>query len=171
MLCVRSVSYSVLLNGQSYGHFSPERGIRQGDPLSPFQFILCAEALVHTMSQAEQNGSISGMKLAPNCHAVQHLLFADDNFFLCRVVLSECTEFLWRLRLYEVSSGQMINFQKSAISFGAGIDPVMRRLLAELLNIDKEGGDGKYLGLPECFSGPTQQLLAFIGEKMSKRLK
>lgn len=86
-------------------------------------------------------------------------------------MLSECTEFLRRLRLYEVSSGQMINFQKSAISFGAGIDPVMRRLLAELLNIDKEGGDGKYLGLPECFSGPKQQLLAFIGEKISKRLK
>lgn len=111
------------------------------------------------------------MKLAPGCPVVQHLLFADDRFFLCRAVLSECSEFLRRLKLYEDSSGQMINFQKSAISFGAVIDPVIRRLLAEFLNIDKEGGDGKYLGLPEFFSGSKQQLLAFIGEKMRKRLK
>ncbi|WZY69216.1 hypothetical protein YC2023_001456 [Brassica napus] len=171
MLCVRSVSYFVILNGQSYGHFTPERGIRQGDPLSPFLFILCAEALVHTMSKAEQEGVLTGMKLAPSCPAVQHLLFADDSFFLCRASLAECTEFLRRLKLYGDCSGQMINFQKSAITFGAGIDPIMRRVLAELLNIEKEGGDGKYLGLPECFSGSKQQLLAFIGEKMSKRLK
>lgn len=44
--------------------------------------------------------------------------------------------------------------------------------VAARLGIDKEGGDGNgtYLGLPECFSGSTQQLLAFIGEKLNKRL-
>ena len=136
MICVCSVSYSVLLNGQSYGHFMPKRGIRQGDPLSPFLFILCAEALVHTMSQVEQIGSITGMKIAPGCPSVQHLLFADDSFFMCRATLTECAEFLRRLKLYGDSSGQMINFQKSAITFGAGIDPIMRRLLAEFLSID-----------------------------------
>ncbi|XP_013679317.2 uncharacterized protein LOC106383806 [Brassica napus] len=171
MCCVRSVSFSVLLNGQSYGHFRPKRGIRQGDPLSPFLFILCAEALVHTMNQAEHQGLVSGMKLAPTCPAVQHLLFADDSFFLCRASLAECAEFLRRLKLYGDSSGQVINFQKSAITFGAGIDPVMKRLLSEFLNIENEGGDGKYLGLPECFSGSKRKLLAYIGEKLGKRLQ
>lgn len=54
MKCVRSVSYTVLLNGQTHSHISPQRGIRQGDPLSPFIFILWAEALVHVMNKAEQ---------------------------------------------------------------------------------------------------------------------
>lgn len=153
MSCVHSVSYSILLNGQSFGNIAPQRGIIQGDPLSPFLFILCAEALIHTMNQAEERCQISGMKIAPKCPTVQHLIFADDSFFLCQASFAECSEFLRRLRLYGNSSGQVIHFQKSAITFGAGIDPIMRRLIAELLAIDNEGGDRKYLGLPECFSG------------------
>ncbi|XP_013674098.1 uncharacterized protein LOC106378528 [Brassica napus] len=171
MSCIRSVSYTVLMNGEEFGHITPERGIRQGDPLSPFLFILCAEALVHVMNRAEQQGLITGMKLTRNCPSVQHLLFADDSLFLCRARLSECTEFLRCLKLYEDSSGQVINFQKSAVTFGAAVDPVMKRLIAELLHIDNEGGDGKYLGLPECFSGSKHKLLAFIGEKLNKRLR
>ncbi|XP_024006886.1 uncharacterized protein LOC112083394 [Eutrema salsugineum] len=170
MECIRSVSYTVLLNEGLHGHIQPERGIRQGDPLSPFLFILCAEALVHVMSRAEQEGKITGMRLTANCPPIQHLLFAEDSFFLCRANLRECTEFLRCLKLYGDASGQLINFQKSAITYGEAIDPYQCCLISNLLGIDKEGGDGKYLGLPECFSGSKQKLLAFIGEKLSKRL-
>ena len=52
MACVNSVTFSVLLNGNSHGFIRPERGIRQGDPLSPFLFILCAEALVSKLNQS-----------------------------------------------------------------------------------------------------------------------
>lgn len=65
----------------------------------------------------------------------------------------------------------MINFQKSAITFGASIDSIMKRLLAELLGIDNKGGGGKYLGLSECFSGSKQKMFAFVGEKLNKRLR
>ena len=105
-LCIRSVSYTVLLNGQEFGHIVPERGLRQGDPLSPFLFILCAEALVHVMNRAEENGEISGMKLTRHCPAVQHLLFADDSLFLIRSELNECTAFLRCLKLYGQASGR-----------------------------------------------------------------
>lgn len=74
------------------------------------------------------------------------------------------------MELYGKASGQEINFHKSSITYGADIDEVTKRLLAELLEIENEGGAGTYLGLPECFSGPKQQLLAFIGEKLGKDL-
>lgn len=63
MACVSSVSFSVLRNGNSHGHIKPERGIRQGHPLSPFLFILCAEALVNCLNSSEAAGRLRGIKL------------------------------------------------------------------------------------------------------------
>lgn len=159
-----------MLNRETHGHIKPSRGIRQGDPLSPFLFIFCAEPLVHFMNKAEKDGRITGMSLSKTCPSIQHLLFADDSFFVCRATITKCSEFLRCLNIYCTASGQEINFSKSAVTFGIGIDPIMRRLMANLLGIEKEGGEGKYLGLPECFSGSKQKLLAFISEKLNKRL-
>lgn len=84
--------------------------------------------------------------------------------------MKECTNFLKCLELYGKASGQEINFHKSSVTFGADIDPVNKRLIAELLKIENEGGAGMYLGLPECVCGSKNKLLAFISEKLGKRL-
>ena len=52
MLCVTTVSYSILVNGEPKGMITPSRGILQGDPLSPFLFLLCTEGLHGLISQA-----------------------------------------------------------------------------------------------------------------------
>ncbi|KAL1200003.1 putative mitochondrial protein [Cardamine amara subsp. amara] len=91
MTCITSVSYSVLLNGRAHGFIKSERGIRQSDPLFPFIFILCVEALLHTMNKAEQEGRISGITLSRGCPMVQQLLFADDSLFMCRATFKEGT--------------------------------------------------------------------------------
>lgn len=102
MVCINSVSYSVLLNGQSHGFIRPERGIRQGDPLSPFLFILCAEALVSILNQSEKQGRLHGINLTVKSPAVHHLLFADDSLLLCcadaleSAEIKECFKTLWR---------------------------------------------------------------------------
>lgn len=171
MSCINSVTYSVLLNGHSHGFIRPERGLRQGDPLSPFLFILCAEALVNVLNQAEEQGRLHGIKLAAKCPSVHHLLFADDSLLLCEATVRESEEIMACLKLYGEASGQVINTAKSSIIFEAAISEQMKEDIKESLGITQEGGEGTYLGLPECFKGSKKDLLNFIKEKLEGRLQ
>ena len=64
MECISLVQYRVLLNGQPKGHIIPQRGLRQGDPLSLYLFIMCTEALVANIKKAERNKQLTGLKVA-----------------------------------------------------------------------------------------------------------
>lgn len=170
MACVSSVSYSVLLNGQSHGFIKPERGIRRGDPLSPFFFILCAKALVNALIKSEEEERLNGIKLARNGPGVHHLLFADDILLMCRASEAERSELLRVLDLYDFVSGQRINYLKSSIILGARVQHHVKDQVKLILGIDTEGGEGKYLGLHECFSGSKRKHLTYIHENMQGRM-
>ena len=81
MRCITSVTYKVLMNGDPRGNIVPGRGLRQGDPLSPFIFILCTEALVSLLNQAENQGKITGCAwhaLVPRYHTFSLLMIASS---------------------------------------------------------------------------------------------
>lgn len=64
--------------------FAPERGLRQGDPLSPYLFLLCAEGFSALLQQAEREQRIAGVRVCLNAPSVSHLLFADDSLIMIR---------------------------------------------------------------------------------------
>lgn len=171
MTCISTVSYSVLLNGQSHGFIKPERGNRQGDPLSPLLFILCSEALVHSLNHSEANGRLKGIALSTEGPSVHHLLFADDSLLLCRASKEDCDEVMRILKLYGDASGQVINRYKSSIIFGSKVLGDTKEILKEALGIDKEGEEGTYLGLQESLKGSKRKILSFIKEKLQGRLQ
>ena len=105
ILCVKTVIYSVLVNVEPYGMFHPTRGIRQGDPLSPFVFLLCIEGLI---KKAERNGDIHGLSLCRRGSKLTHLLFVDDSLLFCRATMEECGKVLNMLSDYEDASGQKL---------------------------------------------------------------
>ncbi|XP_075656605.1 uncharacterized protein LOC142626783 [Castanea sativa] len=111
--CIRTVSFSVLVNGEPHGLFQPNRGLRQGDPLSPYLFILCAEGFHSLIKQAENAGSIRGVSLCKDGPKVSHLFFADDSLLFCRANEHECQAVLEVLEKYEQASGQQINWDKT----------------------------------------------------------
>ena len=74
MGCVKTVSYSVLVNGEPCGTIFPTRGIRQGDPLSPFLFLLCTEGLNGLIKKADLQGVIHGYSICKRGPKLTHLL-------------------------------------------------------------------------------------------------
>ena len=90
MLCVKIVSYSILVNGEPKGLIKPSRGIRQGDSLSPFLFLLCTEGLHGLITKVAAQGDIKDYSLCRNSPRLTHLLFADDSLLFCRATIQEC---------------------------------------------------------------------------------
>ena len=117
MSYVKSVSYSIMVNGEPIGLIHPKKRIRQGDPLSPFLFLLCTECLHALIKHSVRNGDIKGFSLCKWGPKLTHLFFADDSLLFCRSITNDCNNVLKLLGEYESWSGQKINKDKTAIFF------------------------------------------------------
>ena len=115
--CISSVSYSLIVNNEPNGFFTPTRGIRQGDPLSPYIFILCMEALNRMLYiEASTRKSGIGIKLSPRDNKIPCLLFADDCLLFCKTNSDCCKKLKSVLDKFCSLSGQLINFHKSVVT-------------------------------------------------------
>ena len=79
MNCISTVSYSILINGVTHGNIIPTKGLRQGDPLSPYLFLLCAEGLTGLVLEATRSSILLGISICRGSPTITHLLFADDS--------------------------------------------------------------------------------------------
>lgn len=154
--CCSTVSCSFLINDSAHGKVFPLRGIRQGDPLSPYIIILCSEVLLVFCVEAHHIGHLAGICAARRAPQINHFLFADDTMFFLKTDEESCdtlTHILWS---YEQASGQMINVNKSSIIFSTKPPQETHSCAKSCLRIVKEGGVGKYLRLSEILAGGTK---------------
>lgn len=117
MHCVSSVSYSVVRDITTVGPIVPSRGLRQGDPLSPYLFLLCAEGLSVLVRNREKSGFLHGARIVNGAPVVSHLFFADDCFLFFQANREEARIIKSILVIYWAASVQKVNFNKSSISF------------------------------------------------------
>ncbi|CAN1261991.1 Putative ribonuclease H protein At1g65750 [Linum perenne] len=171
MMCVCSVEYTATVNSVKVGPIVPGRGLRQGCPLSPFLFLLCAEGLSNMLKKAERGGKLHGVRVCRGAPSVSHLLFADDSFFFCSANIAEARELKRILLSYEAASGQAINLTKSGAFFSANTHTMLREGLKAILGIYNPLDTGRYLGLPSMVGRRKKEVFAYIKNAIWNRMQ
>jgi hypothetical protein len=171
MVCISSVKYQVRINGELTDVITPERGLRQGDPLSPYLFLICAEGFSALLNGAEVVGELEGIQICNEAPRFNHLLFAADSLVLIKANKESAKSLQKVLQLYEICSGQTVNYAKSSVMFSANTREPQKQQVLQELNIRSEARTEKYLGLPVYVGRSRTQTFAYIKDKVWKRIQ
>lgn len=167
--CVEDTRYSVLVNGSPSSPISATRGLRQGDPLSPFIFTMIRESLSRLVFKAKDLDIVKGFEVSPRGSVVTHLQFADDTLFFCDPNSSEVLGFRAVLRYFELVSGLRINLGKSTL-IGVEVENSRIKDWADLVGC----GIGKlpfsYLGLLVGGNPRLKNFWTPVVERIERRL-
>lgn len=110
--CTRTISFQMQVNEELTESFQPKRGLRQGDPLSPYLFIICQNVLSCMIAKAEEAGWLKGVKISRNNVPINHMLFADDNYMFFEANVQKCKKVRNLLNRFCRISGMNINHSK-----------------------------------------------------------
>ncbi|EOY25449.1 Uncharacterized protein TCM_016755 [Theobroma cacao] len=155
--CISNCWFSLLINGSLVGYFKSERGLRQGDSISPLLFILAAEYLSRGINQLFSDHK--SLHYLSGCFMpISHLAFADDIVIFtngCRPALQKILIFLQE---YEAVSGQQVNHQKSCFITSNGCPMTRRQIIAHTTGFQHKTLPVIYLGAP-LHKGPKKVAL------------
>jgi hypothetical protein len=148
MTCVRTVKFSVRLNGKLLESFTPSRGLRQGDPLSPYLFLFVADGSSSLLQNQIDSGNIQELKICRRSPGVSHLLFTDDSLLFLEASVNQANKVNEVLRTYEASTVQLLSPAKCSLMLGQKCSNEEGERVSSILMVENMTFDEKYLGLP-----------------------
>ncbi|RVW70583.1 putative ribonuclease H protein [Vitis vinifera] len=169
--CISTAKFSVLVNGVPAGFFSSTKGLRQGDPLSPYLFVLGMEVLSALLRRAAVGGFVSGCRFWGRGRMelnISHLLFADDTIIFCEARKENMTFLSWILAWFEAASGLRINLAKSELIPVGEVEEIEE--MAVELGCRVGSLPNAYLGLPLGVPHKASSMWDGVEEKMRRRL-
>ncbi|KAE8666664.1 Protein NRT1/ PTR FAMILY 2.7 [Hibiscus syriacus] len=169
--CISTVSFQIRINGVLSDAFVPQRGLRQGDPLSPYLFLFCAQGLSALLLKAQRRNEIKGIRASVRGPRVSHLFYADDSLLFVKNSLAEVRRIKGILDQYEKASGQKVNYEKSSIYFSPNTPSVDRGSFLRELGVAEASEPGSYLGLPLVVGKGKRAAFNFIKVRTEKRIQ
>ena len=152
--CITTTKVSILVNGTPTKEFQMEKGVRQGDPLAPFLFVLAMEGLYVAMKEAQVKGIFKGIRIDNASNEISILQYADDALILREWSDTNASNLFRLLHCFHICSGLKVNLTKSNLmGVNVSIEEINR--LANRLKCNAGKLPFKYLGIP-------------VGENMNK---
>ncbi|KAL7111975.1 hypothetical protein ACP275_05G123500 [Erythranthe tilingii] len=154
-----------------FGSVTPTRGLRQGDPLSPYLFICCAEALIARVQRAVENDELHGIRVAPSAPIISNLCFADDTLFFCEATSSDASTLKQILDLYARTSGQVVNVDKSTMTFSPKTPNNTKEELSQVLGFTVVDRHEKYLGMPANLGRTRKEVFIYLRDRIWTKIR
>lgn len=169
-MCITSGSFRLLWNGDLTEEVRPSKGVRQGDPISPYIFILYLDILAHLIQFKVAEGLWKPIKTSGDGPLISHLFFANDLLLFVEadtsqvVIIKEC------LLEFSKASGQKVNFAKSLMYFSPSVEDIQAASLCVMTGIPHTDDLGKYLGVPIIRSRASKDTYSDLLDEFNKKL-
>ena len=148
----------------------PSKGIKQGDPLSPYIFILCMEFLGQLIEEKCSEKLWYPVKASKSSPSFSNLFFADVLMLFAKANQGNCIAIHEALDTFCEKSGQTISESKSRVYFSPNVDLESREDMCSILKFRLTSSIGKYLGIPIKYQGQSNQDFNFILDRMKQKL-
>lgn len=168
--CLSLVEFSLLLNGGQCPSFSHSRGLRQGDPISPYLFILGSEVLLRLINREIDLKRLSSVKVSNTAPPISKLCYADDIILFCKAKSYELATLKVCLEKYCSWSGQSINIEKSSCFPSKGVSPQFINQVRCSWGLNILSNNTTYLGVPLFLSRSRNQDFRYIKERLDSKL-
>lgn len=170
MQFVSGPSMSLLCNGEKTEAFIPSRGLRQGDPLSPYLFVMCLERLCHLIEMSMDCKEWKPISFSRGGPKLSHICFADDLILFAEASVAQVKVIRKVLERFCFASGQKVSLEKSKIFFSDNVHQDLAKLISDESGIQSTRELGKYLGMPILHKRINKDTFGEVLERMSSRL-
>ena len=144
--------------------------MRQGDPLSPYLFLICAESLLALLKKTVADGLLKGLAACQRGPKISHIFFANDSLIFCRATKEECSNLQRLLETYEQASDQQLNREKTSLFFNCNTPQDIQDHIKDFFGEKVIHQHETYLGLPSLVGKSTCNTFRKLKERLDNKL-